>query len=104
MSQIRYRIQTVSQMTGIPAATLRAWERRYGFPEPERTQSSYRLYSEQDISGQICNIAQILLIKYKLTYTTCRLQFISLNENFSILTNIIKIIAPFVINVRNVLD
>jgi len=38
-------------MTGIPAATLRAWERRYGFPEPERTQSSYRLYSEQDISS-----------------------------------------------------
>ena len=51
MSQLRYRIQTVSQMTGIPAATLRAWERRYGFPEPERTQSSYRLYSEKDISS-----------------------------------------------------
>ena len=51
MSQLRYRIQTVSQMTGIPAATLRAWERRYGFPEPERTKSSYRLYSEKDISS-----------------------------------------------------
>jgi DNA-binding transcriptional MerR regulator len=38
-------------MTGIPAATLRAWERRYGFPEPERTKSSYRLYSEKDISS-----------------------------------------------------
>lgn len=51
VSQPRYRIQTVSQMTGIPAATLRAWERRYGFPEPERTQSSYRLYSERDVSS-----------------------------------------------------
>lgn len=49
--QPRYRIQTVSQMTGIPAATLRAWERRYGFPEPERTQSSYRLYSDRDVSS-----------------------------------------------------
>jgi MerR family transcriptional regulator, light-induced transcriptional regulator len=48
-----YRIQAVSKLTGVPPATLRAWERRYGFPEPERTESSYRLYSE----------AQIVLIK-----------------------------------------
>ena len=37
-------------MTGIPAATLRAWERRYGVPAPERTESSYRLYSEADLT------------------------------------------------------
>ncbi len=36
-------------MTGTPAATLRAWERRYGVPSPERTESSYRLYSESDV-------------------------------------------------------
>lgn len=36
-------------MTGVNAATLRAWERRYGFPAPERTSSAYRLYSERDI-------------------------------------------------------
>ncbi len=45
----RYRIQAVSSMTGIPAATLRAWERRYGVPTPARTTSSYRLYSDQDV-------------------------------------------------------
>lgn len=44
-----YRIQTVSEMTGVPAATLRAWERRYGVPVPMRTASSYRLYSEADV-------------------------------------------------------
>lgn len=44
-----YRIQTVSELTGIPSATLRAWERRYGVPAPMRTASSYRLYSEQDV-------------------------------------------------------
>lgn len=44
-----YRIQTVSELTGVPAATLRAWERRYGVPAPMRTASSYRLYSEQDV-------------------------------------------------------
>ncbi len=49
--QGRYRIQTVSQMTGISTATLRAWERRYGVPSPVRGESSsYRLYSEDDIS------------------------------------------------------
>lgn len=45
----KYRIQTVAEMTGIPAATLRAWERRYGLPIPARTASSYRLYSDGDI-------------------------------------------------------
>jgi len=46
----KYRIQAVSEMTGVTAATLRAWERRYGFPVPERTTSSYRLYSERDVA------------------------------------------------------
>ncbi len=45
----KYRIQAVSEMTRIPAATLRAWERRYGIPSPHRTASSYRLYSDHDI-------------------------------------------------------
>ncbi len=45
----KYRINTVAEMTGIPAATLRAWERRYGVPEPRRTESSYRVYSDADI-------------------------------------------------------
>lgn len=45
----KYRIQAVAEMTGIPAATLRAWERRYGVPSPMRTDSSYRLYSGVDI-------------------------------------------------------
>lgn len=48
-SEGRYRIQVVAERTGVPAATLRAWERRYGIPVPARTQSSYRLYSDRDI-------------------------------------------------------
>lgn len=46
----KYRINTVAEMTGVPAATLRAWERRYGLPEPRRTESSYRVYSDRDIA------------------------------------------------------
>lgn len=36
-------------MTGIPASTLRAWERRYGIPTPQRTSAAYRLYSDDDV-------------------------------------------------------
>ena len=50
MSQARYRIQVVAQRTQTPTATLRAWERRYGVPQPSRGGADYRLYSERDIS------------------------------------------------------
>jgi DNA-binding transcriptional MerR regulator len=46
----RYRIQTVAELTGVPASTLRAWEQRYGFPSPERTASAYRLYTDADVA------------------------------------------------------
>ncbi len=44
-----YNIKAVVEATGLPAATLRAWERRYGALVPGRTDSGYRLYSAQDI-------------------------------------------------------
>src|SRR5512144_1255395 len=54
-----YNIGVVSRMTGISVATLRAWERRYGFPSSGRTAGGHRLYSEKDmvrlrwVKGQI---------------------------------------------------
>lgn len=44
-----YNIGVVARMTGIPAATLRVWERRYGFPDTARTEGGHRLYSESDV-------------------------------------------------------
>lgn len=44
-----YPIREVSRLTGINPVTLRAWERRYGFIEPQRTNSGHRLYSLTDI-------------------------------------------------------
>jgi DNA-binding transcriptional MerR regulator len=44
-----YNIGVVARMTGIPAATLRVWERRYGFPDTARTEGGHRLYTENDI-------------------------------------------------------
>src|SRR5512136_2998353 len=46
-----YNIGAVCRMTGIPAATLRIWERRYGFPQSARTPGGHRLYSERDVIG-----------------------------------------------------
>ena len=44
-------IKDVAERTGIAAGTIRMWEQRYGFPEPERTSAGYRLYSEDDVDA-----------------------------------------------------
>lgn len=44
-----YNIGVVARMTGVSMATLRAWERRYNFPDAERTSGGHRLYSERDV-------------------------------------------------------
>ncbi len=54
----KFRIQTVAEMTGVPASTLRTWEQRYGFPQPDRTASAYRMYSQSDID-QIARIREL---------------------------------------------
>jgi len=38
-------IGALSKATGVPTETLRTWERRYGFPAPERTETGHRRYS-----------------------------------------------------------
>jgi len=45
----KYTIKTVAKITGVGAATLRAWEKRYGIPVPLRSPSRYRLYSDADV-------------------------------------------------------
>lgn len=45
-----YNLKAVVQETGLKPDTLRAWERRYGVPEPNRTGGGHRLYSQRDIN------------------------------------------------------
>jgi DNA-binding transcriptional MerR regulator len=52
-------LKAVSRRTGIPAATLRTWERRYRFLRPERASNGYRSYGEEEI-------ARILHVKHLL--------------------------------------
>ena len=44
-----FNLKAVVQETGLKPDTLRAWERRYGLPQPERTEGGHRLYSQRDI-------------------------------------------------------
>lgn len=44
-----YNLKAVVQETGLKPDTLRAWERRYGLPQPQRTTGGHRLYSQSDI-------------------------------------------------------
>lgn len=45
-----YNLMVVLKETGLKADVLRAWERRYGLPRPQRTAGGHRLYSEYDIA------------------------------------------------------
>ncbi len=42
------RIGELARRAGVPTATLRAWERRYGVVSPHRGESGYRLYTAED--------------------------------------------------------
>jgi len=52
-------IGAISKATGIPTATLRTWERRYGFPSPERNGSGHRVY-QPDVVDHLRLIDQAL--------------------------------------------
>jgi DNA-binding transcriptional MerR regulator len=45
-----FNLKAVIKQTGLKPDTLRAWERRYGIPSPERSSGGHRLYSQHDIS------------------------------------------------------
>ncbi|HEX8825158.1 MAG TPA: MerR family transcriptional regulator [Archangium sp.] len=53
------RIRTIARLTGIREATLRAWERRYGFPRPVRNESNYRVYSREEVE-HIRRVARLI--------------------------------------------
>lgn len=46
-----YTIAEVEERTGLSSALLRQWERRYGFPRPERSPGGHRLYSQTDLEA-----------------------------------------------------
>jgi methanogenic corrinoid protein MtbC1 len=45
-----YTVKHAAELTGIPADTLRMWERRYGVVTPVRSEGGYRLYDDAAIA------------------------------------------------------
>jgi DNA-binding transcriptional MerR regulator len=45
----RFKINAVSELTGISQDVLRVWERRYAAVTPQRTEGGTRLYSDLDV-------------------------------------------------------
>jgi methanogenic corrinoid protein MtbC1 len=45
-----YTIKQAAARAGLTVPVLRAWERRYGVVEPQRTSSGYRVYDEEDVA------------------------------------------------------
>jgi DNA-binding transcriptional MerR regulator len=47
--ELVFNLKAVVHQTGLKPDTLRAWERRYGLPHPQRSGGGHRLYSSHDI-------------------------------------------------------
>ncbi|MBN9688422.1 MULTISPECIES: MerR family transcriptional regulator [unclassified Corallococcus] len=50
MAERTYRIHIAAELSGVRVELIRAWERRYGVLEPERTPSGYRVYTDRDVA------------------------------------------------------
>jgi MerR family transcriptional regulator, light-induced transcriptional regulator len=44
-----HTVKRAAELTGVPAATLRVWERRYGVVTPSRTEGGYRVYDDASL-------------------------------------------------------
>ncbi|MFN0095844.1 MAG: MerR family transcriptional regulator [Dehalococcoidia bacterium] len=53
MADIYMRIGELSERSGVPAETIRAWERRYRAFQPSRTSGGFRLYTEADLAAVV---------------------------------------------------
>ncbi len=60
----KYSIRVVARLTGVSADKLRVWERRYGFPSPERKPNGARVYSDADVE-RLRLIARALEVGYR---------------------------------------
>jgi PAS domain S-box-containing protein len=52
------RVGELARRTGVGVSTLRAWERRYGILDPDRSSSGHRLYTEDDVErvSAVCRL------------------------------------------------
>ena len=63
-----YSIRVVSRLTGVNPDTLRMWERRYGFPRPQRSNTGVRTYSKADVE-RLTLVVRALKLGYRVGET-----------------------------------
>jgi len=51
-----YKIKDLETLTGVKSHTIRIWEKRYGFVNPDRTHTQIRTYSDQELT-MLLNVA-----------------------------------------------
>lgn len=59
-----YSIRVASRLTGLSSDTLRMWERRYGFPKPDRNSAGVRVYSQEHVE-RLMLVARTLKAGYR---------------------------------------
>jgi DICT domain-containing protein len=50
-SRVTLSIGDLAHRTGVPISSLRSWEKRYGFLQPDRRAGAHRRYSEADVDA-----------------------------------------------------
>lgn len=83
MDEKYYHIEDVAKKSGLTKRTLRYYE-DMGLIQPSRTESSYRLYSEEDIE----NIIRIKTLKCNLGFT-----LFEIKETFNLELDLKKILC-----------
>lgn len=61
-----YQITELEQLTGIKAHTIRIWEKRYNLIEPDRTNTNYRRYNDEQVK-KLLNVSTLLSNGYKIS-------------------------------------
>jgi DNA-binding transcriptional MerR regulator len=61
-----YTIKDLEQISGIKAHTIRIWEQRYGFLQPQRTETNIRTYSADELKV-ILNVSLLNKYGYKIS-------------------------------------
>ncbi len=61
-----YKITELEQLTAIKAHTIRIWEKRYNLIEPDRTNTNYRRYNDDQVK-KLLNVSTLLSNGYKIS-------------------------------------
>ncbi len=76
-----YSIRVVSRLTGVNPDTLRMWERRYGFPNPQRSSTGVRSYLKPDVE-RLTLVVRAIKLGYRVG-ETIQLDELTLRERLA---------------------